>query len=170
MPTDKYVNEFKRRAFHLGIGISGTGVRNNFAAPDKEARAADVQHAKEWVEVAARLGAPVLRVFAGPEVEGQPWETAAGWMADALRECAEHGEKYGVVIGLQNHGDMLKTGRPGARRSLKMVDCDWLGSIVDTGYFVTPDPYKDMAEVTPYAVNWQVKEIVRRAEVLGERI
>ena len=30
--------------------------------------------------------------------------------------------------------------------------------IVDTGYFLTPDPYKDIAAVAPYAVNWQIKE------------
>ena len=43
----------------LGLDISGTGVRNNFATPDKDKRAADVKHVKEWVEVAARMGAPV---------------------------------------------------------------------------------------------------------------
>jgi hypothetical protein len=41
-----------------------------------------------------------------------------------------------------------------------MVNSEWFGVIVDTGYFLTEDPYKDMAAVTPYAVNWQVKEKV----------
>jgi sugar phosphate isomerase/epimerase len=157
VPTDKYLNDFKRRAFANGIDISGTGIRNNFAAPDKEARAADVRHAKEWVEVAARMGAPVLRVFSGPVPEGYTWDQVAAWMADDLRECAEHGKKYGVLIGLQNHGDMLKTADQ-VIKVLQMVDSEWIGSIVDTGYFLTPDPYADMARVLPYAVNWQVKE------------
>src|SRR5207249_2203293 len=30
VPADEYVNNLKRRAFDAGIGISGTGVRNNF--------------------------------------------------------------------------------------------------------------------------------------------
>src|SRR5947209_15960561 len=34
VPKDEYVNDFKRRAFQLGIGISGTGVRNNFTTSD----------------------------------------------------------------------------------------------------------------------------------------
>ena len=55
VPSDAYVNDFKRRAFENGVDISGTGIRNNFAAPDKAERADDVRHAKEWVEVAARL-------------------------------------------------------------------------------------------------------------------
>ena len=157
VPSDAYINDFKRRAFENGVDISGTGIRNNFAAPDKAARAADVSHAKEWVEVAARLGAPVLRVFSGAVPDGYTWDQVAAWMADDLRECAEHGKKYGVLIGLQNHGDMLKSADD-VIKVLQMVDSPWIGSIVDTGYFVTPDPYVDMARVLPYGVNWQIKE------------
>ena len=157
VPADQYVNDFKRRAFQLGLDISGTGVRNNFASPDRDARVADVRHVKEWVEVAARLGAPVLRVFAGPEPEGHSWDEVAAWMADALRECVEHGKRYGVLVGVQNHGDTLKTADQ-VLKVVRLVDSDWFGVIVDTGYFLTPDPYQDMARVAPYAVNWQVKE------------
>jgi hypothetical protein len=32
--------------------------------------------------------------------------------------------------------------------------------IVETGNFKTEDPYKDIAAVVPYAINWQVKESV----------
>ena len=163
-PSDEYINNFKRRAFQLGLDISGTGVRNDFATPDdlparagKPSRADDVRHAKEWVEVAAKLGAPVLRVFAGPVPEGEEWEAVAKRMAADLRQVADHGAKFGVLVGVQNHGDMLKT----ATETIKivdMVDSDWFGVIVDTGYFMTPDPYVDIAQVMPYAVNMQVKE------------
>jgi sugar phosphate isomerase/epimerase len=156
-PSDKYINDFKRRAFVLGVDISGTGVRNSFASPDKTKRAADVQHVKEWIEVAARLGAPVLRVFAGPEPKDHTWDEMAGWMVEELKKCVEHGQRYGVLVGIQNHGDTLKTAEQ-VLKIVKMVDSEWFGVIVDTGYFLTPDPYKDIALVTPYAVNWQIKE------------
>jgi sugar phosphate isomerase/epimerase len=158
-PTDEYINNFKRRAFELGLGISGTGVRNNFATPDKAARAADVAHVKRWIEVSAKLGAPVLRVFAGAVPEGQKWDDVAKWMADDLRDCANYGKKFGVLIGVQNHGDFLKTG-PQVLKIVGMVDSDWFGVIVDTGSFKTEDPYVDIAQVMPYAVNFQVKESV----------
>jgi sugar phosphate isomerase/epimerase len=157
VPADDYINKFKRRAFELGLDISGTGVRNDFATADKEKRKADVKHTKEWVEVAAKLGAPVLRVFAGKPPEGHKWEEAAKWMAADLRECADYGAKYGVLVGVQNHGDMLKTADE-AIKIYDMVDSDWFGLIVDTGYFMTPDPYIDFARTVPYAVNFQVKE------------
>jgi sugar phosphate isomerase/epimerase len=159
VPADKYLNDFKRHAFNNGVEISGTGVRNNFASPDKAARAADVQHVKEWVEVAARMGAPVLRVFAGPEPEGYAWDDVAAWMVDDLKACVEHGKKYGVLIGVQNHGDMLKNADQ-VLKIVQKVDSEWFGVIVDTGYFLTPDPYVDIARVLPYGVNWQIKEKV----------
>lgn len=159
VPDSKFISEFKRRAFQLGLEFSGTGIRNDFATADKAKREADIELAKKWIEVAAEMGAPVLRVFAGPQPKGQSWDDAAGWMADALAKCAEHGQKYGVMVGVQNHGDMLKSAEE-VLKLLGMVKSDWLGTIVDTGFFLTPDPYADIAKVIPHAVNWQVKELL----------
>src|SRR4051812_48942318 len=166
VPPDEYVNNLKRRAFELGLGISGTGVRNNFTTSDKTVRAAAVQHIKEWVEVAAKLGAPVMRVFADTQMRAMTWKDVAkgctreqvqDWIVEALGECAEQGKKYGVIIGVQNHGDFLQTGDD-LLALINAVNSDWCGAIVDTGYFKSEDPYKDMEKVAPYAVNWQVKQ------------
>jgi sugar phosphate isomerase/epimerase len=81
------------------------------------------------------------------------------WLSEALAQCAEHGEKHGVLVGVQNHGDMLQSADE-VLKILGMVQSDWLGAIVDTGYFLTPDPYADIARVIPRAVNWQVKELL----------
>jgi len=165
-PADSYVEALKKRAAELGVGISGTGVRNNFTTADESVRKAGIQHIQEWVEVAARLGAPVLRVFADTQMRNQSWETVApghtrdevqAWIADALRQCAETGKKHKVRIGVQNHGDFLRTGRD-VLNLVKAVGSEWCGPIVDTGYFRTKDPYADMALVAPHALNWQIKE------------
>ena len=167
-PTDAYIDELKKRAADLGVGISGTGVRNNFTTSDKAVRAEGVQHIKEFVEAAARLGAPVIRVFADTQMRAQNWESVSkgaarsevlAWIAADLRECAEHGKKFGVRIGVQNHGDFLQTGKQ-LLELVKATGSGHCGPIVDTGYFKTPDPYVDIAEVAPHAVNWQVKQSV----------
>jgi len=166
VPADSYANRMKRCTHDLGIVISGTGVRNDFATADKAVRAAGVQLTKQWIEVAARLGAPVIRVFAGPQRPHNDWQTAAGnakradvesWMADALHQCAEHGGKFGVIVAVQNHGDFLSTG-PEHLSLLKRVDHPWCGPLVDTGKYSTDDPYADIAMMVPHAVNWQIKE------------
>lgn len=86
VPPDDYVNSLKRRAFELGVGISGTGVRNNFTTSDKTVRAAAVQHIKEWVEVASRLGASVIRVFADTQMRAMTWrDVAKGYTRDQVK-------------------------------------------------------------------------------------
>lgn len=166
VPSDDYLNTFKRTAFEYGLGISGTGVRNNFTPSDKAERATSVQLVKDWVEVAARLGAPVIRVFCDTQSRNQSWQDVArgftreqvqAWLVDAVSECVEHGKKYGVIIGVQNHGDFLQTGEQ-LLSLIKTVNSDWCGAIVDTGKFVSKDPYQDIALAAPYAVNWQIKQ------------
>jgi sugar phosphate isomerase/epimerase len=129
-------------------------------------RAAGVQLAKQWVEVAAKLGAPTLRLFAGPQPPFKDWSEASGhapradvegWMAEALRECADHGQKFGVIIAVQNHGDFLSTGEEHLSL-LQRVGHEWCGAMVDKGSYRTPDPYADIATMVPHAVNWQIKE------------
>lgn len=165
-PSDGYVSRMKRYVHDRGIVISGTGVKNDFTTADKAVRASGVELAKVWIDVAARLGAPVVRVFAGPHgdvkdwrqvVDGAPREDVEAWMADALRECAEHGEARGVLVAVQNHGDFISTG-PEHISLLRRVDHPWCGALVDTGKYVTADPYADIAMMVPYAVNWQIKE------------
>ena len=159
VPTDEFIYNLKKYAFKKGIDISGTGVRNDFADPDPAKRAADVKHVKEWIDVASKLGAPVIRVFAGPIPAGYEnrWDEIASYMAASLKECADYGKQRGVLVGVQNHGDFLKTADE-TIKLVKMVNSDWFGVIVDTGYFITDDPYIDIEKIMPYAVNFQVKE------------
>jgi sugar phosphate isomerase/epimerase len=165
-PDDGYLFRLKRHAFDLGLGISGTGVRNDFTAADRAVRAEGVQRIKTWIEVAAKLGAPVIRAFADSQPPFRSWQEASGdarrdlvlgWVADSLRECAEHGKRFGVVVGVQNHGDFISTG-PAHLSLLQRVDHEWCGALVDTGKYLTADPYADIAMMAPYAVSWQIKE------------
>ena len=171
LPPNDYIDTLKKKCADLGIGISGTGVRNNFTTADETVRQQGVMHIKEFVEVAARLGAPVVRVFADTQMRAENWQTVSkgvsreqvqAWIAGHLRECAEHGKTFGVKIGVQNHGDFLKTAEE-LLALIKAVDSPWCGPIVDTGYFKTEDPYKDMTLVAPHALNWQIKQ-----SLLGE--
>jgi sugar phosphate isomerase/epimerase len=161
VPSDDYLTRFKDRAAALGVVISGTGIRNNFASPDPQVRAQGVELAKKWIEAASKMGAPVVRVFAGEIPKGYEarWEEVAGWMIECYKECAAHGKRFGVKIGIQNHGDMLQTAAQ-CIYILDRVDSEWVGLVVDTGSFKTEDPYKDIEAVVPYAINWQVKESV----------
>jgi sugar phosphate isomerase/epimerase len=160
VPADEYTRALKRRAYVNGVVISGTGVRNDFAVADAAARQADVRLVKNWIDVAAKLGATVIRVFAGREVPaGQTFDSALEWMVPLFRDCAEHGRQHGVIVGLQNHNDFIKTAEE-TIQIVKAVDSEWFGVILDVGSLRTADPYEEIERLVPYAVSWQLKETV----------
>ena len=159
-PPDEYVYNLKKTAFLNGVQLSGTGVRNDFAVPDASARKRDVQMVKDWIEVASKLGAPVLRVFSGKaRPEGYTFDQALQWMIADFKECAEYGKHHGVIVGLQQHNDFLKTADE-TIRVINAVDSPWFGDILDVGSLHANDPYQEIEKLVPYAVSWQLKEKV----------
>jgi sugar phosphate isomerase/epimerase len=168
VPPDAFVYEIKHKAFRLGLGISGTGVRNDFTDPDGAKREADVGLVKRWVEVAAKLDAPVLRVFAGRGVsEGRTEAEVFGWVAECCQACVSFAERHGVIITIQNHDDFLKT----AAQVLALrerVGSEWFGLNLDIGSLRSGDPYAEIAQLAPFADTWQIKEQVYRRGVAEE--
>jgi sugar phosphate isomerase/epimerase len=159
-PSDEYVYALKRTAFLNGVQLSGTGVRNDFAVPDASARQRDVQMVKDWIEVASKLGAPVIRVFSGrARPEGYTFDQVLAWMIPAFQECADYGKQHGVILGLQQHNDFLKTADE-TIRVIEAVKSPWFGDILDVGSLRTNDPYQEIEKLVPYAVSWQIKEKV----------
>jgi sugar phosphate isomerase/epimerase len=115
---------------------------------------------KKWVEAAARLGIPNLRVFAGNTPhQGYTRDQVFQWMARDVKACCEHGRQFGVIIAMQNHNDFLKTADD-VDRLFNMVDSDWLGLNLDIGSYRQADPYQDIERNIKYAVTWQIKENV----------
>ncbi len=160
VPSDPYINEFKRKAFLLGLDISGTGVRNDFSNPDEGSRRQDQIMIKEWIKAAAKLGIPNLRVFAGnQEHEGYTRDQVFNWMARDLRRCCEIGKQHGVIVALQNHNDFIKTASD-VHRIFEMVNSEWLGLNLDIGSYRQGDPYAEIEQTIKYAVTWQIKENV----------
>jgi sugar phosphate isomerase/epimerase len=161
-PAATFVNAVKRRAFLAGLDVSGTGVRNDFTVPDAAARRSDVALVGRWVEVAASLGAPVLRVFDGrAQAPGPTREERVAWVVEAFRACAELGSRRGVVIAFQNHDELLKTAAE-VLDVRERVGSAWFSLDVDVGSLRTGDPYEEIARLAPFACTWQVKERVYR--------
>ena len=157
VPSDAYLYHIKQKAFLLGLEISGTGVRNDFTDPDPAKRKASVELVKSWIVAAEKLGVPVIRVFSGTaDVKDIPREKVDDYMVADLKECVEFGKAHGVVVGIQNHHDCLKTAEE-TIEIIQRVNSDWFGLILDIGSFRT-DAYQEIEKAIPYAVSWQLKE------------
>lgn len=161
VPSDEEIYRTKRKAFLLRLDISGTGVRNDFTISDKDKRKKEVQLVKEWIVVAEKLGAPTLRIFTGNTVaDGFTRKQVLDWMVEDLQECAAFAGIHGVMLAVQNHNDFLKTADQ-VEELLQRINSQWIGLMLDIGGFRTTDnPYKEIEQVVPYAINWQIKETV----------
>ena len=160
VPSNDFMRKFKRKAFLLGLDISGTGVRNDLANPDETSRKADIEMIKKWVVAAAKMGIPNIRVFAGTNPhEGFSRDQVFEWMAKDLITCCEYGKEYGVMIAIQNHNDFLKTAAD-VDRIFALVDSEWLGLNLDIGSYRLADPYEEIKKNLKHAITWQIKENV----------
>jgi len=159
-PSYDFMRKFKRKAFLLGLDISGTGIRNNFSTPDRASREKDIKMIEQWIIAAAKMGIPNLRVFTGrDEHKGFSRDEVFNWMAKDFKTCCEIGEKYGVMIALQNHNEFLKTADD-VNRIFEMVDSEWLGLNLDIGSYRVHDPYEEIQKNIHLAITWQIKENV----------
>lgn len=166
-----YLRDIRMRCLKRGLAISYLGVSNNFGKTGEDLRQ-QVEMVKRWTDVAAFMGAPLVRIFAAWIPEGEPEEQVWARMMPCMREVTDHAAEKGVVLGLHNHnhGCVTRTGKE-VRRILDGVNNPYLSHILDTGQYVgspgasgaggKEDPalnfYGSIAETAPLAVHVRAK-------------
>ena len=159
--TDEYLLNLRRHAFTRGVVISGSAVGNNFVQPEGKTRQDQIKSVKLWIDRCAILGAPHIRVFAGPPHKDIPLADAKKITTDALQECADYAGKKGIFLGLENHHGIVSEPQD-LLDIVHAVKSPWVGINLDSGNFNTDDPYADLARCAPYAVNVQYKVEIKR--------
>lgn len=152
-----HLNMLKNRCFRLGLDVSGTAIGNDFCHPPGPQRDAQIQMCRDWIDRAAILGAPVIRIFAGNVKPGQTDEQAIELCVAGINECLKRAALRGVFLALENHGGITATPESMLRIVEGVDDSAWFGVNLDGGNFKTDDPYRDLARIAPYAVNAQIK-------------
>jgi sugar phosphate isomerase/epimerase len=157
---DAYLLKLRNKCFHLGLDISGTAIGNNFIYPEKNKRVEEIKKVKSWIDKAAILGAPSIRVFGGNEIpDGYSENDAFEWVISSLGECVDYAGTKGIVLAIENHGGFPTTSAQ-VIKIIQEINSPWFGANLDTGNFYH-DWYRQMAEVAPYAVVVQLKVKLR---------
>ena len=160
--TAEYLHKLKQHAFALGLDVSGTSVGNNFCVAPGPALDKQMALVRTWVDNASELDAPVIRIFAGTVAKGESEDVAVARAIEGIKASLPYAIEKGVTLALENHGGITAT----PEQLLKLVhavDSPNFGVNLDTGNFHGEDPYADLAQLAPYAVNVQVKtEITRK--------
>ena len=158
----QYLRQLRRRAFSKGVTVSGTAIRNNFCLPPGPQRDKEVAQVKRWIDQAAELFAPHIRIFGGSLPRGVDKDAGIQWVAECIKEVLPTAAERGIILGLENHGGIT------ARAADLLAICDkvgadpWFGINLDTGNFRT-NAYEELAAAAPRAVNVQIK-----VDMIGE--
>lgn len=158
--TNEFLVALKHHAFMHGVPISGTAVGNTFTHPPGPKRDAEIKSVKEWIDHAAVLGTPHIRVFAGEVQKGSTKDEAKKLSIQALEETCGYAGGKGIVLGLENHGGIVSEAAD-ILDMIRAVKSPWFGVNWDSGNFRTEDPYHDLELIAPYAVNVQWKADVQ---------
>ncbi|MBS1598858.1 MAG: TIM barrel protein [Bacteroidetes bacterium] len=166
----KYLAELKKRAsdvgaYNLRIMIDGEGVLGDL---DNTVRTKAIENHYKWMDAAAALGCPMIRV--NVEGDGKP-EDVAKASVDSLGRLIEYGSKQNVDVIVENHIGISCNGAWLAG-VMKQVNSPHCGTLADFGNFCVNrtkpeaqtidaymktkcleeyDRYKGIAELMPYA-------------------
>ena len=146
-----YLREIKKLCVDLQLTIAGIAVTNDFADPDR--RQDEAARVRQWCDIAAVLGAPVVRIYAG-QAPAAPLEPEPGrivglfrkvfgqgvpdprrtWsdVSWTLHECAQHAQDRGVVLALQNNTRAGMVATPEEiERGIHDAGSEWLRVCLD---------------------------------------
>lgn len=93
----------KAKAAQYGVALCAVATSCKFADPTNAAQ--NVAAAHERIDLAAELGATVLRVFGGQIPQGVSREQAIASVGQSLQALADHAAQRGVYLALETHDD-----------------------------------------------------------------
>jgi len=158
----QYCQKLQRHAFLLGLDISGTAIMNDFCVPPGAEADKEMAHVHQWIDRAANLTAPVVRLLSGNWIQGTSDEELEQRVIDRIDALLPHAAEKGVILALENHGGGVTVTANQLLRIVNAVKGSSFGVNLDTGNFHGPDPYDEIAQAAPYAVNVQIKTEIRR--------
>jgi sugar phosphate isomerase/epimerase len=155
--TPEYLLSLRAHTHRLGLSISATAIGNDFCLAEGDARQKQLAECREWIDYAAMMGAPAIRIFAGTVPKDDTESAAIDRCVAGINECLKYAATKGVFLALENHGGITATPEQ-MLRIIENVDASpWFGVNFDSGNFQTEDPYADLEKIAPYAVNAQIK-------------
>lgn len=171
--SGKYLQGLKRRALIHGMDLCGMSTHQGFVTPDKNVRQKNIERTTKSIQLAHDLGIPTIRVNTGrwgttksfdelmknrgiePPLKGYTDEDGFPWVIESFETLLPIAEKYGVMMGLENHWGLGLTPQ-GVLRIVDAIASPWLQVTMDTGNFLE-NPYQRLGQLAPKTVFVQAK-------------
>lgn len=133
--SEEEIWRLKEMVAGKGLQIVAVSPATDYLKFTPEEQREQIEHTKANVDLAVKLGAPVVRIFAGGAIpEGRTWDECVRAVAEQLRECARYAEDKGVKLGIESHGK-FGTDLNALAAIIDRVDSPALGLTLDTANF-----------------------------------
>jgi sugar phosphate isomerase/epimerase len=171
--SNSYLQGLKQRALINGLDLCCMSTHQGFVSPDKAKRQKNIDHTLKCIDIAAKLGIPIIRINTGrwgtsksfddlmanrgiePILPGYSEDEGYKWVTDSIQQCLPQAADSGVILGLENHWGLSRTPE-GLLRIVNAVDSPWLRVLLDTGNFLE-EPYAKLEQCAAQAVFMQAK-------------
>ena len=144
----QFLNDLKKRSadsgsYNLRIMIDGEGVLGD---PDNTARTKAIENHYKWIDAAATLGCPMIRV--NVEGEGKPEDVATA-AVDSLGRLIEYGRKQNIDVIVENHVGISCNAAwlAGVMKQLNSPHC---GTLADFGNFCVNRTKPETMDIAGY--------------------
>ena len=164
--------KIREEADRVGIEINAYTIGANLFQPTAEEQAAEIERLKGQVEVAAILGAKVMRhdvcYRLGKTGASRSFGLMLPTIAEGARQVSAYAETLGIKTCTENHGFIAQDSYR-VEQLFNAVNHDNYGLLVDIGNFVCADeePAHAVSRVAPYAVHVHLKDMLVRKEPTG---
>jgi sugar phosphate isomerase/epimerase len=89
----------------LGLKISDLGASTRLGEPDPAKRAAQIDEAKRFIDLAHKLKSPYVRVFGGKLGKDQTMQGASELIIAGFRELHGHARGSGITLLIESHDE-----------------------------------------------------------------
>jgi len=146
---DAYLQAFHDRMAAAGVRLLTLLVdEGDVSAADPAARECDLAHIREWIDIAARLGARYVRVPAG-EQEAGPEDDSVQYSAEGLSALARYAKERSVGLLTENWRPLAMS-HDSLLAILDAADGK-VGLIADFGNYKGPEKYGVLRAILPRA-------------------
>ena len=154
--------KIKAQIAQSGVLPSSLGGYSNFAQLTDEALTEQVEQFVGYCRVAKEMGIPIVRAFAGDEMEGHTLDELYPRIVEGFKAVVEQVADWGLKIGIENHGRLINNGDQ-LYSLVKEVGSPILGITLDTGNFCwaghsIETAHRFFEKLAPMVVNVHVKD------------
>ena len=164
--------KLRAEAERVEITINAYTIGASLYSDDKAAMRAEVERLKGQLQIAAALGAGVMRhdvcYSLGKSGNARSFDLMLPTIAANAREVTEYAQTLGIKTCTENHGYIAQDSDR-VERLFNTVNHDNYGLLVDMGNFICADenPITAVSRVAPYAVHAHVKDMIVRNTPTG---